>query len=611
MSLPLVDVTSAQSLSSTNQKELLDVVDSLRAEGLSDFTALPQLIVCGDQSSGKSSCLQAISGVPFPRKDNLCTRFATEVILRRVHANGLVVSIKPGIDRSAADRDRLLNFRHALHDDQDLTSVFEKATEAMGLTTLGGAFTKDILRIEISGPLQPQLTIVDLPGLIHSESRSQTAEDVKLVTELVRAYMENPRSIILAVVSAKNDFANQIILQRARALDAQGLRTLGIITKPDTLVPGSDSEKAYISLARNEQVTFKLGWHVVKNQDFGSGELDFARRDAEETEYFEGSNFKALSASSRGVAQLKIRLSKVLFGQIQEQLPSLIVDISKGNEECLAGLERLGEARVTIDEQRTFLFEFSQTFQDLCRDAINGHYDDPFFGNGLSKEGEEKRLRSVVRNKQIDFADAIRTKGRRWIISEDHKGGLYRTKAEAVAQVLQLLKRSRGRELPGLPNPLLVGEVFREYSEPWEKLAQDHILEVWNATKAFLERVLEHLTDSAVADMLLRLWLDPLSEKFLSHANTKLKEVIAVRLRDPVTTNHYFRDTVCKIQFDRHQASFTKRLQDLFNDKCGEISQSQIGLIVDTAYPKVDADMDKVAAEDIFDSMMAFYKVSF
>lgn len=30
-----------------------------------------QLIVCGDQSSGKSSLLEAISGVPFPRQHNL------------------------------------------------------------------------------------------------------------------------------------------------------------------------------------------------------------------------------------------------------------------------------------------------------------------------------------------------------------------------------------------------------------------------------------------------------------------------------------------------------------------------------------------------------------
>ncbi len=80
-------------LRTAEQIQLLDLVDSLRAQGLSEFTALPQLIVCGDQSSGKSSLLEAISGVPFPRKDNLCTRFATEVILRRASGSQIKVSL--------------------------------------------------------------------------------------------------------------------------------------------------------------------------------------------------------------------------------------------------------------------------------------------------------------------------------------------------------------------------------------------------------------------------------------------------------------------------------------------------------------------------------------
>ncbi len=54
-----------ESLRTAEQIQLLDLVDSLRAEGLSEFTALPQLIVCGDQSSDKSFLLQAISGVPY------------------------------------------------------------------------------------------------------------------------------------------------------------------------------------------------------------------------------------------------------------------------------------------------------------------------------------------------------------------------------------------------------------------------------------------------------------------------------------------------------------------------------------------------------------------
>ncbi len=91
-------------------------------------------------------------------------------------------------------------------------TLFEQAKDAMNLLSVDeNAFFEDILRIEISGPKQPQLIIVDLSGLIHSHNKHQTEHDVNLVTSLVAKYMANPRSIILAVVSAKNDFSNQIV----------------------------------------------------------------------------------------------------------------------------------------------------------------------------------------------------------------------------------------------------------------------------------------------------------------------------------------------------------------------------------------------------------------
>jgi hypothetical protein len=108
----------------------------------------------------------------------------------------------------------------------------------MGLSSVGSAFSTDVLRIEIAGPRNPHLTMVDLPGLIHSENKAQTEAGI------------------------------EIILKRAKAVDPRRLRTLGLITKPDTLPSGSNSEAAFVQLAINEDVTFSLGWHALKNRDF-------------------------------------------------------------------------------------------------------------------------------------------------------------------------------------------------------------------------------------------------------------------------------------------------------------------------------------------------------
>jgi hypothetical protein len=199
---------------------------------------------------------------------------------------GVSVSVVPHQSRSDSEKQSLGDFRERLESFDGLPPLIEKAKGVMGISTHGKAFSNDLLRVEISGPDRPHLTIVDLPGLIHSETKQQSAADVKLVQGVVQDYMKEQRSIILAVVSAKNDYANQIVLNLARNADESGMRTLGVITKPDTLIPGSESESLFVSLAKNQDVMFSLGWHVLKNMDIEKGKGTLLERNAQEQHFF-------------------------------------------------------------------------------------------------------------------------------------------------------------------------------------------------------------------------------------------------------------------------------------------------------------------------------------
>jgi hypothetical protein len=66
-----------------NVRPWLDLVDTLRAQGVHEDLPLPQIAVMGDQSCGKSSVLEALSGVPFPRGTGLVTRCPTQLIMKR------------------------------------------------------------------------------------------------------------------------------------------------------------------------------------------------------------------------------------------------------------------------------------------------------------------------------------------------------------------------------------------------------------------------------------------------------------------------------------------------------------------------------------------------
>lgn len=615
----------AVSLQSKDHEDLLNIIDLLRSQGISRYVDLPQLIVCGEQSSGKSSVLEAVSGVRFPSNDELCTRFATELILRRDPTDNVRVSITPSPDRPDNEKINLRSFEKEIASLDGFKGLVESAKEFMGIDGENKAFSRDILRVVVSGPIQPHLTLVDLPGLFQAGNKAQSDEDVEVVKSLVLSYMKKSRSIILAVVSAKNDLANQIVTRYARDHDPYGYRTLGIITKPDTLHQGSGSERKYWNLANNNDVHFRLGWHVLKNRDFDTIEVSAERRDELERDFFSKGIWAGLPPNLVGISTLRPKLSNLLKEQILVELPGLIDDVKKEVKDCKDILSKLGESRATLLEQQLYLVRVSTKFQSLVKSAIDGTYSDKFFGSDLSPTGFSKRLRAVVQKTCLELAKEIRVRGHSRHIVDDGQNTTSEygfptkiTRSKYIQEVTSLMERNRGRELPGTYNPLIIGDLFRQRSAKWDEVIGGYTKRILDAVRETLDVILTFTADEATGEGIFRHLINPAMDRVQKSLEEKVASILDPhRHGHPITYNHYLTDTIQKIKAQHKKNSQAAKLWSFFGKdirirKINAVVHPEavdLNLLLEALNESTEIDMDQYACSEAIDCMKAYYKV--
>lgn len=184
-------------------------------------------------------------------------------------------------------------------------------------------FSGDILRLEVSGPSQEHLTIIDVPGIFKRTTHGVTTKaDRAMVDQMVRGYMENPRSVMLTVIPCNVDVATQEILERAEEVDPNGIRTLGVLTKPDIVDKGS--ERGALDLIEEQRHQLHLGWHLVRNP--GQAELDhpkFTRQETEREFFLNAAPWNQLNKDKIGIHALRLRLQEVMAQHIRREFPKV------------------------------------------------------------------------------------------------------------------------------------------------------------------------------------------------------------------------------------------------------------------------------------------------
>ncbi|KAF7114502.1 hypothetical protein CNMCM5793_008806 [Aspergillus hiratsukae] len=611
------------------QSELSKTFKSLQSSGVEGDYGMPQLIIFGMQSSGKSSVLERISRTRFPTDK---TRFVTEIMLhRRLSPEAKITYESAPSSNSVKETLFTTDVKPDGFTVSNEFSMIEKIHKDF-LEERADATPRDyVLKIEIAGPSYPDMTFVELPGL-RTSGKDESPEEDSFVHGLAEKYMKNKASLILAVLSAKVDYRQQEeVLKVVERFDPNHERTLGIVTHTDTLQLNSEEENTFIELVKNKKARLKLGWHALRNgpSDDRYNSEDLCNK--KEMEFFRNGSWAAVPTCCVGLGALQTRLNRAIFDRMKEYIPDMVGNVEKKISENKAKLEKLGPPRATIQEQRAYLLGISSKCERIIAQALNGTYSDGFFTSEARMGAPDfRKLRSVIRDLNEDFAEAIELRGAHRIITDsdtrlqikeslkreakpylDGWEPVYITRTAFEAEVAEQARRSRGVEMPGHINQYLVESLFRIHSKPWEEIARRHVMTVGEVVEHFVHSLFEYLADEQVLPALSCAILDPALNKMKDMLLGKLEELTAsMKEGHPQLLGRTYLTQIQKSQSKRQFQDLARRLGLPLdpNQNPSTVTVFLGDLQRPTSNPELPS--SQVSATEIIDLMQAYYDLA-
>nr|XP_048278515.1 interferon-induced GTP-binding protein Mx1-like isoform X1 [Myodes glareolus]XP_048278516.1 interferon-induced GTP-binding protein Mx1-like isoform X1 [Myodes glareolus]XP_048278517.1 interferon-induced GTP-binding protein Mx1-like isoform X1 [Myodes glareolus]XP_048278518.1 interferon-induced GTP-binding protein Mx1-like isoform X1 [Myodes glareolus]XP_048278519.1 interferon-induced GTP-binding protein Mx1-like isoform X1 [Myodes glareolus] len=550
----------------------LDLIDSLRALGVEQDLALPAIAVIGDQSSGKSSVLEALSGVALPRGSGIVTRCPLVLKLRK---------LEPGEEW----RGKVIynNMEVELSDPSQVEEAINKAQNFVA--GVGLEISDKLISLDVSSPNVPDLTLIDLPGITRVAVGNQPADIGRQIKKLIKTYIQKQETINLVVVPSNVDIATTEALSMAKEVDPEGDRTIGILTKPDLVDRGAEDK--VVDVMRNLVFQLKKGYMIVKCR----GQQDIQKRmnlaealKMEQAFFEEHPHFRVLLEDGKAtVPRLAERLTTELIAHICKSLPLLENQIKESYQSAVEELQKYGTEIPEDDSSRTF----------FLIDKINAFNKDitaMVQAQETVSEGDS-RLFTNLRNEFLNWNNYI----------EKH---FKTSSAEIYSQIKVFENQYRGRELPGFVNYMTFENIIKKQIKVLEEPAVDMLHKVtdmvrkafisvssnnfgdffnlFSAAKSKIEDI--RLKQEKTAEQLIRLHFQMeqivyCQDQVYKGALEEVRENEAEKEKNKVSNSNTFR---CNSQPPQKDLSVTEMTQHLnaYYQECGRSIGRQIPLII-------------------------------
>ncbi|KAG8958379.1 hypothetical protein FRC03_009190 [Tulasnella sp. 419] len=587
------------------RRDLLEILSSLHATGVQKELDLPQIVVVGSQSVGKSSLIESMSGISLPRDAGTCTRCPMECRLQHAEKWSCKISLRFHVDSEGRSLDDVheKTFGPTIYDKNEVAKVLRRAQRAIlrpmldhnlflddsDLGTPGfppQSFSANTVCIKVAGPDVPDLYFYDLPGIIANVSDGGNERDIKLVEELAKTYMSRENCIILLVISCETDFENQgagrLVLRNA---DLRS-RAVGVLTKVDRIEPGTSSK--WVNILKNRDNSLKNGWFCVKQPNARELEAGISWEDARDNEdaFFRLNDPWASLESkyrrrmgSKGLADYLSTLLSDLVSQklpiIQREISRLLIHVEQELRDIPAPNIK-DPRREVITIIRDFRRIVSKHIQGLAPDSpdsdpslpglihsINGVYDS--FRCDIHRTApqfmpwERTYFLPTSRFYRPELDQMVRD-----ATSDDIEGTIGQN--YHIDEVMEMAKRSRTRELPGNYPFTVTENIIRSVIQSWGTYASKCFESV---KEALFEQISQLIgihfgkySHSGFSDKVLSVFMETIEEHAIS-ARAKIESLCELESTPFTQNDQYFLD---------YREKLLKRYRDLYRQSRGQQS---------------------------------------